>query len=431
MTTKNLNFKVHHVARIEGHGNIVVNAKDGKIEEVKWEVPESPRFFESMLRGLDYCDVNFIAPRICGICAVAHATASIEATEAAFGVKLTEQAKLLRDLLFDAETLTSHILHTYFLVAPDFLGVGSVIPLASTHTDVVLRALRLKKFGNNWADVLCGRKTHPLSQVAGGFVKLPTEDQLKAIKADLEGWVMDDMVKTVDLFKTLKFPDFIRETEYVALVKPNEYAFVGGQIGSSDTQPAPVNDYLKVTNEFCVPWSTAKFTRHLRDSYQVGALARFNLNSDKLHPKAGKVAQDLGMKAPIHNPFLISAAQLVETMHVVENSIMILDKLLTRGIKQEKPDVKVKAGRGVGAVEAPRGILFHDYTFDDDGKLIAANIIIPTNENHNSIQHDFEKLLPEIIDQPQDKIRLTMEMLVRAYDPCVSCSTHMLEVNFK
>lgn len=143
------------------------------------------------------------------------------------------------------------------------------------------------------------------------------------------------------------------------------------------------------------------------------------------------MAQDLGLKAPCYNPFLISAAQLVESMHVVENSILILDKLLSKGIKQEKPEVKVKAGRGVGAVEAPRGILFHDYTFDDDGKLIAANIIIPTNENHNSIQHDFEKLLPEIIDQPQEKIKLTMEMLVRAYDPCVSCSTHMLDVKFK
>ncbi|MDD5311943.1 MAG: Ni/Fe hydrogenase subunit alpha [Dehalococcoidia bacterium] len=431
MTTKEVNFTVHHVARIEGHGNIIVNAKDGKIEECKWEVPESPRFFESMLRGLSYSDVNFIAPRICGICAVAHANASITAVEAAFGVKPTEQYSLLRDTLFDAETFTSHVLHTYFLVAPDFFNVGSVIPLAATHTDVVLRALRLKKFGNDWADILCGRKTHPISQVAGGFVKLPTVEQLKWIKDKLEGEVMQDMAITVDLFKTLKFPDFTRETEYIALTKPDEYAFILGMIGSSDCKPVPINDYLSMTNEFCVPQSTAKWTKHLRESYQVGALARFNVNHDKLHPKAKKVAQELGLKAPCHNPYFISVAQLVETMHTVENSIMVLDKLLSKGIKPEKPEVKVKAGRGVGAVEAPRGILFHDYTFDDDGKCIAANIIIPTNENHNSIQHDFNKLLPEIIDKPQDEIKKLMEMLVRAYDPCVSCSTHMLEVKFK
>ena len=428
--SKTVDFKVHHVCRVEGHGNIIVNVRDGKIEEVKWEVPESPRMFESMLRGLSYSDVNFIAPRICGICAVAHSTASIEAVEAAFGIRITEQAKMLRDCLFDAETLQSHVLHTYFLVAPDFFNAGSVIPLAATHTDVVLRALRLKKFANDWADILCGRKTHPISQVAGGFVKLPEIEQLKWIKEKLEGEVMKDLEITVDLFKTLTFPDFIRETEYIALTKPDEYAFIGGMIGSSDSKPTPINDYQKVANEFCVPWSTAKFTKHLRDSYQVGALARFNINHDKLHPKAREVARSLGIKAPCYNPYFISVAQLVESVHAVENSIMILDKLLTRGIKPEKPEVKVRAGRGVGAVEAPRGILFHDYTFDDQGKLIAANIIIPTNQNHNSIQHDFNELLPKIIDKPQEEIKKDMEMLVRAYDPCISCSTHLLEVKF-
>ncbi|MBN1376387.1 MAG: Ni/Fe hydrogenase subunit alpha [Dehalococcoidia bacterium] len=431
MTTADVNFTVHHLTRVEGHGNIVVNARDGRIEEVKWEVVESPRFFESMLRGLSYSDVNFVAPRICGICAVAHATASIEAVENAFGIELTEQASLVRELLLDAETVTSHVLHFYFLVAPDFFGASSVIPLASTHTDVVLRALRMKKIANDWADILCGRKTHPISMVAGGFVKWPEIEQLRRLKETLEGQYMKDLDASVELFKTLKFPDFIRETEYIGLYRPEKYSFIGGAIGSTDCPPIPINDYLSATNEFCVPWSTAKFTKHLRDSYQVGALARFNVNHDKLHPKAKKVAETFGLKAPCYNPFFISVAQIVETVHAVENSIMILDKLLTKGIKQEKPEVKVKAGRGVGAVEAPRGILFHDYTFDDNANLIAANIIIPTNENHNSIQHDFEKLLPEIIDQPQDKIRLTMEMLVRAYDPCISCSAHMLEVKFK
>jgi coenzyme F420-reducing hydrogenase alpha subunit len=296
---------------------------------------------------------------------------------------------------------------------------------------VVLRALRLKKFGNDWADILCGRKTHPISQVAGGFVKFPTLDQLKWIKDKLEGEVMKDLGISVDLFKTLKFPSFTRETEYIALTKPDEYAFIGGMIGSTDCKPMPVNDYQKVTNEFCVPQSTAKWTKHLRESFQVGALARYNVNHDRLHHMAKKIAQVFGLKAPCYNPYFISVAQLVESVHVVENSIIILDKLLTRGIKPEKPEVKVRAGRGVGAVEAPRGILFHDYTFDDNGKCIAANIIIPTNENHNSIQHDFEKLLPEILDKPQDEIKLAMEMLVRAYDPCISCSTHMLEVKFR
>ena len=425
----NMNIKVHHVTRIEGHGNIILNVKDGKVNEVKWEVIESPRFFEAMMRGLSYSDVNYVSPRICGICSVAHATASIEATEAAFGVELSEQTILLRKLLFDAETLQSHVLHDYFLIAPDFFGVGSVFPLVETHPDIVLRALRLKKFANDWADLLCGRKTHPLSYVAGGFTKLPEISQLKWLKEKLAE-TMKDLDITVELFKTLKIPDFTRETEYISLTKPDEYAFIGGVIASSDTGTTPINNYLEITNEFCVPWSTAKFTKHNRDSYQVGALARFNNNHNQLHPKAKKVAKELGLKALCHNPFMISIAQLAESVHVVENSLMLIDKIISRGIKPEKPSVKPKAGRGVGAVEAPRGILFHDYTFDDKGILLSANCIIPTNQNHNSIQKDFEALVPKIIDRPQEEVRQMLEMLVRAYDPCVSCSTHLLEVKF-
>jgi len=176
-----LSINVHHVTRIEGHGNIIVNAKDGKIEEIKWEIPESPRFFEAMLRGRNYEDVTWLSPRICGICSIAHATASIQATEAAFGIKPSEQSMLLRKLLYHAETLQSHVLHLYFLVAPDFLGADSVIPLAATQKEVVLRALRLKKLANDLADLICGRKTHPLSCVVGGFVKIPEAQQLKTM----------------------------------------------------------------------------------------------------------------------------------------------------------------------------------------------------------------------------------------------------------
>ena len=123
-----ININVHQVTRVEGHGNIVLNARDGKIEELRWEVTESPRFFEAMLRGRYYEDVPHIASRICGICSIAHTTASIQATEAAFGIQPSEQTLLLRKLLYDAELLESHVLHVLFLAAPDFLGVGSVFP---------------------------------------------------------------------------------------------------------------------------------------------------------------------------------------------------------------------------------------------------------------------------------------------------------------
>ena len=425
-----VNINVHQLTRVEGHGNIVLNAKNGNIEELRWEITESPRLFEVMLRGRYYEDVPHIASRICGICSISHTTCSIQATEAAFGIQPSEQTLLLRKLLYNAEILESHILHILFLAAPDFLGVGSVFPLVETHKDVVVMALRLKKLAYNLAELLAGRKTHPISCMVGGFAKLPDPGELKAIRKRLEDALVD-LDTTVGLFKTLSIPDFTRETEYIALKDPKEYAFISGEIASTDAGIAPVSNYLGVTNEFCVPHSTAKYTKNKRDSYMVGAMARFNNNYDQLLPRAKKAAQELGLSALCHNPFMITVAQIVETVHAIEDSLRIIDELISRGLKEEANAVKVQAGRGIGAVEAPRGILFHDYTYDKNGILTKANCIIPTNQNHNNIQQDMEVLAPLILSKPQDEIRHTLEMLVRAYDPCISCSAHLLKVSFK
>ncbi len=425
-----VNVNVRQITRVEGHGNIVLSATDGKIEKLLWEVTESPRLFEVMLHGRYYEDVPHIASRICGICSISHSTCSIQATEAAFGIQPSAQTLLLRKLLYNAEILESHLLHALFLVAPDFLGTGSVFPLVATHKDMVLMALRLKKLAYNLAEALAGRKTHPISCIVGGFAKLPEPKELESLRKRLEE-ALTDLDVVVGLFKTLKIPDFNRETEYIALKDPAEYAFISGQIASSDTGVTPPDNYLEVTNEFCVPHSTAKYTKNKRDAYMVGALSRFNINHSQLLPRAQRVAGELGLSAPCHNPFMITVAQVVETIHALEDSINLIDVILDRGLKEENDRVKVKAGRGIGAVEAPRGILFHDYTYDKNGILTEANCIIPTNQNHNNIQKDMEALVPAILNQSEDKIRLTLEMLVRAYDPCISCSAHLLEVSFK
>ena len=163
----------------------------------------------------------------------------------------------------------------------------------------------------------------------------------------------------------------------------------------------------------------------------VGALARFNINHDQLLPQAKGVSTELGLSAPCHNPFMITVAQVVESVHAVEDSIRIIDELISRGLKEDTNTVMVRAGRGIGVVEAPRGILFHDYTYDESGVLTKANCVIPTNQNHNNIQKDMEALVPLILSQPEDEIAHTLEMLVRAYDPCISCSAHLLKVTFK
>jgi coenzyme F420-reducing hydrogenase alpha subunit len=426
----NVNVNVHHLTRVEGHGNIVVDVKNGELKECRLDIVESPRFFEAMLLGKPYQQASHITSRICGICAVGHATASLRATERALGVELSEQSVLLRKLNFHGEIIDSHVLHSYMLVAPDFFGVGSVFPLAKTHTDVVLRALRIKKLSGDLCAMIGGRHTHPVALCVGGFTHTPTEDELHAMRKRLVD-ARKDMDETVALFQTLDWPQFERETEYVSLTKPDEYAFIDGQIKTSDGFLYELDDYRQVTNEKIMPHSTAKHTSHNRESYMVGALARLNNNFDQLHPKAKDAAAQLGLEPICYNSFMNTAAQVVEMVHSVEDSITIIDELLARGLKPEEPvEVEVKACEGVGSCDVPRGILFHNYKIGDDGLITGANCIIPTGQNYANMEADMRALVPQILDRPEPEITLMMEMLIRAYDPCISCSTHFLDVQF-
>ena len=421
-------INVHHVTRVEGHGDIVVEVQNGKINQCRFDVVETPRFFEAMLRGRSYQEASHITSRICGICATGHATTSLRATEKALGVEPSRQTQLLRKLTFHGEILDSHILHVYMLVAPDFLGVGSVIPLATSHRGVVLRALRMKKLAGDLCAAVTGRHTHPIAMTVGGFTHFPSEAEL----LDLRERLIEsraDLDATVELFAGLSWPQFERDTEYLSLTKADEYAFIDGEIKSSDGAQFPVEDYPTAIKEFLVRHSTAKHSKHLREAYMVGALARFNNNYEQLHPRAKQAAEGLGMRPKTTNPYLNSAAQVVEIVHCTEDAIEVIDKLLADGVRYEEPvPVKLKEGNGVGVCEVPRGMLIHHYWIGDDGKLTGANCIIPTNQNFANLEADMWALVPEIVEKPVDDMQLELEMLVRAYDPCISCSVHVLKL---
>ncbi len=431
---KTVNVNVHHVTRIEGHGNIVVNATNGKVEKVQWQVPEAPRFFEAMVRGRSYQDIQTVVSRICGICSITHSLTATKAVENAMGIEVSEQTDKVRILMHYSEQLQSHVLHVGYLVAPDLFGFPSVVPLAAKAPDVVKAVIRLHRLGNEWSDLLAGRTTHPVTLVPGGLTRIPTAQQLTELRARLEGCVPDlAAVAEAVLSVAGSIPAFTRETEYISLRQdsPPAYTFYHGDIASTDYDgTVPVNDWKTVTNEYVSDQSTAKWTKWHRDSYAVGALARFNNNGQHLLPLAKDVAKMFGLQKGCCNPFMNSIAQLAEAVHVVEASKLLIDELLTKGLKEEKVRVSPKAGKGSGCVEAPRGILFHEYEFDRRGNCVGADICIPTGQNHANIQKDFEKFVPEILSEGQDAVRLKLEMLVRAYDPCVSCSTHMLNVQF-
>lgn len=422
---------VEHVTRIEGHGNVVVDIASGAVKSVQWQVPEAPRFFESLVLGRDYDELALIASRICGICSISHTLASLKAVENAMGVGISEQTAALRRLATHAETIQSHILHLGYLVSPDLLGVGSVFPLISTHKEAVGKIVAMHRLGNEMSDLICGRTTHPVSMRVGGFSSFPAKEQLMRVRKSLKEALKlaGDLADIIEA-NAAKIPDFSRKTEYIALVSDSEYALYDGKIGSTETGAHPIEDYMKITNEYVVPHSTAKFARHKKDAYFVGALARYQLSGKRMTAGGRRIARRFGLREHRHNPFYNNIAQLAELVHCLEDSIAIIDSLAEKGIVAEKTSVAVRAGRGIGIVEAPRGILMHEYEIDAAGKCRKANFIIPTNQNHANIQKDLEAFAPALMGKTRGEIELGLEMLVRAYDPCVSCSTHYLKVEF-
>ena len=431
---KSLDINVHHLTRVEGHGNIVVRASDGKVETCHLQIVETPRVFESMLEGLGWRDTSLLTCRICGICSVGHTTASIQATDDAFGVQLTPEALALRKLLLMAEEIQSHVLHVYFLAAPDAFAAPSVIPLAATHPDLVKRALRLKKIGNVICDEIAGRHVHPISMVPGGFTFVPPRAALVRIQQYLQS-VAADINATVDTVASVadKFPRFERQREDISLTHPDEYAFYNGQLKSSVAGVIDIHDYEQFIHEKCVEHSTSKHVYNTGDSLAVGALSRFNNNHAQLNKQGKSAAKAMGLQAPCYNPFANNFAQVVEIVHWYHEAVALLDKILGMDLSEATlaPNVTPKAGRGIGIAEVPRGTLVHDYTYDQRGVCTKANCIIPTGMNLGNIDRDMQKYVPEVIrSRSQEQIAHDLEMLVRAYDPCISCSVHLLKVQW-
>jgi coenzyme F420-reducing hydrogenase alpha subunit len=425
ISKNNINIQVEHIARVEGHGNIKIGIEDGKLTECTWEVVETPRFFEVMFRGLSIDMAPLLAARVCGICSISHALASARAAERALNIEVPETAQKVRLLAKHAETLQSHTLHLFFLVAPDLLGVGSVLPLIDTHPHVIDMATQLRGFANRACDLLAGRTSHPMVIKVGGLTQVPRKSQLRSLSNDLNG-IIPALWKTLELFRSLPMPDFERETEFVSLRGEGHYPFLGGNLVSSDGVRLPEDEYQAMTNEYLVDTSTSKFCKLSRESFAVGALARFNNNYDDLRPEAKEAAAELTLKTGAHNPFFHNLAQLVECFHVVYESKEMIANLIDTDASEYMAPYEVGECEGVGAIEAPRGILYHALKIDNDGKIARADCVIPTGQNHANIQHDLQKLVPELAARGMDEGEISKhaQMLVRAYDPCISCSVH-------
>ena len=423
------NIDVPELARVEGEGGLHIGLKDGSVAEIRLDIYEPPRFFEGFLRGRFLQEVPDITARICGICPVAYQMSSVYALEKALEIKISPQVRALRRLLYCGEFIESHALHIYMLQAPDLLGHESALSLAAVAPEVVKKALRLKKIGNELLRAIGGRSVHPVSACVGGFYKWPDAAALKTLLPDLE-WGLEAALETARWSVDLPYPELEIDYEFVAIHLPDEYAIIEGDVLSSKRGQMPVEDFDKIYLERHVEHSNALHSLTVDGQpYLVGPLSRLNLNHEQLGPAAQAVMKEIKLQLPLRNPYKALIARSIELVQAYEDAIALVKAYTPEGPSSVK--LVLKAGEGCAATEAPRGLLFHRYSIDAAGMIQTARIVPPTAQNLARIEADLWQMAPQVIDLPHDQATLTCEHLVRSYDPCISCATHFLTLDIE
>jgi coenzyme F420-reducing hydrogenase alpha subunit len=421
MAEKKIN--VDYIARVEGQGaiNIELN-KNGKIKNLQFNIFEPPRFFESFLIGRKYDELMELTSRICGICPVAHQITALRAVENAMNIQISDQTRRLRKLIAISAHIQSNVLSMYFLSLPDLMGYESIIAMIKKHSDIVKRALNLKKLGNDITQIIGGRSIHPVTMLVGGFSSTTNKNKFEAIYKRLKE-AKKDAIKTFELFSNLKIPDFTRKCEHVAISNPKQYAINEGSFISTEGLNIDELNYRNFIYEKQKPYSTALHSYiKKRDSFMVGPLPRVNLNWKQMSDDARDATKTSDVNFPNYNPFNSHLARSIELIHDIDECINIINNL---SYKEEKPESFIcKSGFGAAITEAPRGSLFHSFTFDNNGYVKKADIVPPTAHNAYNIEKDMNNFVQTIKNLSIDEITLKCEMLIRAYDPCISCSAH-------
>ncbi len=424
-------IKVDHLARIEGHGDIHLVIDGGKVAECEFSVTEPARFFESMVRGRSFVDVPYVSSRVCGICSASHTVTDILAIERIFGVEVTDRTRALRELLVYGSFLQNHATHLFVFAAPDFLGHKSVFPLAQENRDLFDSALGMKALGNELCTAIGGRSIHPITAVVGGFTNEITSAEYMTL-ADKMDSMLDFALESVDLFNDFGSVDLSTAGDMLAMVEPGCYPVLGSDMARfvRAGYDFSAQDVTENIEEYAVDHSAAFLARMRKGggTYMASALSRVNASWKELSEPARFAAAKAGLRPPEHNPFANNIAQAVELVDVLVRCSALCRRLAIDDFEGSSTpvDFVVRAGRGVGFTEAPRGALFHELELDDDGRVVRASIMTPTSQNIANIEADMRMLAEMLVDLGYDEadIQLEVEKLVRAYDPCLSCSVH-------
>ncbi|MFE0677215.1 Ni/Fe hydrogenase subunit alpha [Streptomyces sp. NPDC058867] len=428
---------VGSLTRVEGEGALRLGVRDGTVTEARLEIYEPPRFFEALLRGRSYTEPPDITARVCGICPVAYQMSACAAIEDACGVRVPAAIRDLRRLLYCGEWIESQALHIHLLHAPDFLGSAGAIELARTHRAEVERGLRLKKAGNALMELLGGRAVHPVNVRLGGFHRTPSRGELRSLSQALKV-ALDDAWQTVRWVSGFDFPEARSDADLLALAAPGTYAIESGTptvLRPDGTRHSfPVRDFTRRVTETQVPHSTALHSALDGRTHLTGSLARFAIGGAQLSPVAREAAVEAGLGDPragavCRNPFRSILVRAVETVYAVTEAQRLIDAYEP----PERPHVEVPpvAGVGHGATEAPRGVLYHGYELTADGTVAGAVLVPPTAQNQGAIEADLRRLAQQALsegDLADAELTHLCERAIRNHDPCISCSTHFLDL---
>lgn len=424
--TRSVAIHVPVLARVEGEGALDLAIEDGSIRELHLRIFEPPRFFEKLIEGHHYTEIPDLVARICGICPVAYQLTAAQALERLYGVELSPWARAMRRAFYCGEWIQSHSLHIHLLAAPDFFGCGSVIELARIAPDEVRRGLRIQALGNALMDLFGARSVHPVGVRIGGFHAAPPVARVRELRERLLA-ALPEAEALLRWAATIALPADDQDFVSVAMRPPDGYAIEAGDIAASDGLLIGADAYDAHFAERHEPHSTALYSSYRGAPYLVGPLARLNLNRDRLPERLRALLADIGFALPCRNVFLSLVARAAEIWLALDEAA----RLLAGYRLPDSPwtPVSPRAGVATGSTEAPRGLLWHRYEMDADGRVASARIVPPTSQNQARIEEDLRlSLLAFGLDRTDEALRLHCEKIIRNYDPCISCATHFLRL---
>ena len=423
---RDISIQVPVLARVEGEGALELRVRGGNIEELRLRIFEPPRLFEKLLEGRDYSEVPDMVARICGICPVAYQMSAVQAIESLFGVEPGPWVSAMRRALYCGEWIQSHSLHIHMLAAPDFFGRSSVVELARTHAEEVRRGLKLQALGNDIIRLFGGRSVHPVGVRVGGFHRAPATADVHALREQLRA-ALPQVEALVRWTASFELPESEQEFTSVALRHPGEYPMTRGRLVSDGKLDISVDRFEAHFTERQVPHSTALHCLHDGRPYLVGPLARLNLNRDHLPEPVRAALDNTGIRFPCRNMHYSIVARAVEIYFAVHEALRLLEAY--REPASPFVEAPVRAGTGFGCTEAPRGALWHRYDVAADGGIARARIVPPTSQNQARIEADLRQALQAYgLEHEDAALRRRGEMVIRNYDPCISCATHFLDL---